>query len=83
MNATNGIRVTTGADRVTVWLSPEVVDFKRKITVQVNNTRVKTARDIEPSLSVLLEDVRTRVARLHPFWAKVQSPGGRANVAGK
>ncbi len=84
VNASNGIHVKTGADRVTIWLSPEVVDFKRRITVTVNSTRpVKLASDLEPSLSVLLEDVRTRVARLHPFWAKVESPGGRVNVAGR
>ncbi len=84
VNANNGIHVKTGADRVTIWLSPEVVDFKRRISVTVNSTRpVKLASDLEPSLSVLLEDVRTRVARLHPFWAKVESPGGRVNVAGR
>jgi predicted esterase len=82
VNANNGIHVKTGADRVTVWLSPEVIDFKRKITISVNSSRaVKPSQDIEPSLAVLLEDVRTRVARLHPFWAKVQTPGGRVNVA--
>jgi predicted esterase/tetratricopeptide (TPR) repeat protein len=81
VNANNGIHVKTPADRVTIWLSPEVVDFKRKITLNVNARTIKTAPDIEPSLSVLLEDVRTRVARLHPFWAKIQTPGGRVNVA--
>jgi len=81
VNANNGIHVKTGADRVTVWLSPEVVDFKRKITIQINARTVRPSSDIEPSLAVLLEDVRTRVARLHPFWAMVESPGGRVNVA--
>jgi predicted esterase len=83
VNANNGVHVKTGADRVTVWLSPEVVDFKRKITVSIGGRAVKLTGDLEPSLSVLLEDVRTRVARLHPFWAKVETPGGRVNVAGR
>ena len=84
VNANNGIHVKTGADRVTVWLSPEVVDFKRRITITVNSSRpIKLTGDLEPSLSVLLEDVRTRVARLHPFWAKVETPGGRVNVSGR
>jgi predicted esterase len=83
VNANNGIHVKTGADRVTVWLSPEVIDFKRKITVNVSGRAIKLSGDLEPSLSVLLEDVRTRVARLHPFWAKVETPGGRVTVAGR
>lgn len=81
VNANNGVHISTAADRVTVWLSPEVVDFKKKITITINGRSVKLSQGIEPSMSVLLEDVRTRVARLHPFWAKVQTPGGRVNVA--
>jgi hypothetical protein len=30
-------------------------------------------------MAVLLEDVRTRADRMHPFWAKVEFPGGRVN----
>ena len=67
VNANNGIHVKTGADRVTIWLSPEVVDFKRRISVTVNSTRpVKLASDLEPSLSVLLEDVRSARRPLAP-----------------
>ncbi|MBI2823671.1 MAG: peptidase [Planctomycetia bacterium] len=80
INANNGVTVSTGADRVTMWLSPEIVDFNKRLPVSVNGRALKTG-PIEPSLAVLLEDVRTRAARLHPYWAKVQSPGGRVNVA--
>ena len=34
----------------------------------------KRVLNITPSLEVLLEDVRTRSDRLHPFWAKAESP---------
>jgi hypothetical protein len=38
---------------------------------------------IEPNLLVLLEDARTRGDRQHPFWAKVEMPAGRVNIAGR
>jgi pimeloyl-ACP methyl ester carboxylesterase len=65
----NRVRVKSAASQVTVWLSPEMVDFSERIEVSING-RVK-GRDVEPSLKVLLEDVRTRADRFHPFWAKV------------
>jgi hypothetical protein len=71
---TNGLAITCGATDVTVWLSPEVVDFNdasRPIRVLLNN-RPLTKGGVKPDLRVLLEDVRTRGDRLHPFWAKVE-----------
>jgi pimeloyl-ACP methyl ester carboxylesterase/tetratricopeptide (TPR) repeat protein len=71
---TNAVHVTTGAGRITIWLSPELVDFGRKISIKANNANVKAP---EPSLEVLLEDARSRGIRLHPFWAKVEAGTGR------
>ena len=82
INATNGITVTTGANRVTLWLSPELIDFKRKISITVNRGGLRMAQPfIEPDAKIILEDVRTRGDRQHPFWAKVEAPSGRVNVA--
>src|SRR5690606_29750513 len=36
----NKIVVRTGAKRATVWLSPEVVDFDKPLTVEVNGRRL-------------------------------------------
>jgi hypothetical protein len=33
------------------------------------------ASKTQPDLGVLLEDLRTRADRRHPFWAKVESGG--------
>ena len=75
---TNGLNVTAGAAQVTVWLSPEMLDFARNVNVVVNTRRVNTAgRSVEPKLETLLEDVRTRGDRQHPFWAKIEAPAGR------
>ena len=48
INANNGIHVKTPADRVTIWLSPEVVDFKRKITLSVSGRTIKTTPTSSP-----------------------------------
>jgi pimeloyl-ACP methyl ester carboxylesterase len=67
--------VDSASDRVTVWLAPELVDFQKRVTVQVNGRRVTGGdRLVEPSLEVLLEDARTRADRLHPFWARLDWP---------
>jgi hypothetical protein len=42
-----------------------MVDFNRRI--QINGKGVM----VTPSLETMLEDVRTRGDRQHPFWAKV------------
>ena len=71
---TNGLSITGVASELTVWLSPEVVDFNdtsRPIRVMLNN-RPLNKGGVRPDLKVLLEDVRTRGDRLHPFWAKVE-----------
>ncbi|NLS91226.1 MAG: peptidase [Planctomycetaceae bacterium] len=88
----NAIFVTSGAGRVTVWLSPEMLNFDEQVNLTINGKRVTTAasadpggqsdsdrrnrpsrlRYVEPDLEILLEDVRTRGDRLHPFWAKVE-----------
>ena len=79
ITANNGLRVRTGTGKLTLWISPEMLDLKQRVTVLVNGRRVNTPdRTIEPSLEVLLEDARTRADRQHPFWARVDAPTGRA-----
>ncbi|MEX0977345.1 MAG: peptidase, partial [Pirellulales bacterium] len=70
--APNGdVMVSSGGIQATIWLSPELVDPARgaiEVTIGGRKTRAK----FEPNLTVLLEDVRTRGDRLHPFWAKIE-----------
>ena len=65
----NRIRIRSSTSKVTVWLSPEMVDFQQRIYVTINGREI--GQEVEVSLDVLLEDVRTRCDRQHPFWAKV------------
>ncbi len=69
--AANGLSVRMQRVKLTVWLSPEWVSFERPITLSINGNTIPR-NSIKPSLSVLLEDVRTRGDRQHPFWAKVE-----------
>jgi predicted esterase len=65
------VDVDVKARKVTVWLSPELVNFDEKVVVNINSKDIK---NISPNTGVLLEDVRSRGDRQHPFWAKVESP---------
>ena len=76
----NGLIVDVGSTRVTVWLSPEMLDFKQRATIMVNNRRLNSGDQIiRPSLKTLLEDIRTRGDRQHPFWAKLEGATGRVH----
>ncbi len=78
INNRNGINVRTGTSQVTVWLSPKMVDFKLRSTITVNGRRLNSSDQmIRPDLRVLLEDVRTRGDRQHPFWARLDGATGR------
>jgi predicted esterase len=69
------LNVQTGAARVIVWLAPELVDFSKPVRVTI---RGKTLPGPSPDVTTLLEDVRTRGDRQHPFWAKMDVKAGRA-----
>jgi predicted esterase len=71
----NRLMARTTSLSTTVWLSPELVDFDKPITVTLNGKKLtRSSNAVRPDLEVLLEDVRTRADRLHPFWAKLESP---------
>jgi pimeloyl-ACP methyl ester carboxylesterase len=78
INDKNGISIHTGASQATVWLSPKMLDFNKRSIITVNGRRLNSPDQIiRPSLHVLLEDVRTRGDRLHPFWVKLEGATGR------
>ncbi len=72
----NKVSTINQAGETIVWLGPEFVDFSKPIHVELKGRRMTPPGvEIKPSLSVLLEDARTRADRQHPFWAKVDSLG--------
>jgi predicted esterase len=67
LRADNGVTLTVPrGSKATVWLSPEFVNFDEPVFIGSKQRRVT------PTPEVLLEDVRTRCDRQHPFWAKEQ-----------
>jgi predicted esterase len=75
---TNAISVRCGADRVRVWLTPEIVDFARPLRVTIDGREAFDGLP-NPDAAVMLEDLRLRADRQHPFWAVIDSQRGRAN----
>ncbi|MGI9458061.1 MAG: alpha/beta hydrolase-fold protein, partial [Aeoliella sp.] len=72
--ANNKIGVFGQAEKTTVWLSPEIIDFDKPLTVEVNGRKISSRdRFARPDLGVLLEDARTRGDRQRPYWAKISS----------
>jgi predicted esterase len=71
LTASNGISIRSGG-KLTIWLAPEMVDFTRPIVITQSGGRIKSPNSIRPDVAVLLEDVRGRGDRQHPFWAKVE-----------
>jgi hypothetical protein len=55
------------ADKTTVWLSPDLVNFDERIAV--SSTAGRSARDrlYRPGFERAVEDVRTRADRQHPL----------------
>lgn len=72
---TDRIQVDPSSDRGAVWLSPDLVDFSRAVQVAVKGRELK--EEVKPSIDVILEDVRTRGDRQHPFWAQLEWPERR------
>lgn len=67
-NATTGnyvVRLRSPAARATVWLSGQQFDLTKKFKI------AGVSVDVEPSVKTLLEDVRLRRDRQHPFRARV------------
>lgn len=61
-------------DGMILWLAPDFVDFSEKVRIE---GRGQFNDFVKPSNQVLLEDVRRRGDRKHPFWAQVKCTGKR------
>ena len=69
----NGVavkKIPSPSHAAIVWLTPEMVDFSRPITIMASGRR--SLENLQPSIEVMLEDVRQRGDRQYFFWQKVQ-----------
>jgi hypothetical protein len=70
----NNVALTAGNLGATIWLSPEMVDFKARVNITLGGRRPAGVPPIiKPSVETMLEDLRVRGDRQHPFWAKVEA----------
>jgi pimeloyl-ACP methyl ester carboxylesterase len=60
-----------GVKKLDVWLSPKVIDFKRKLEIRINSDRPFFKGQVKLSLEPLLEDLRVRGDRQQIYWYKV------------
>jgi pimeloyl-ACP methyl ester carboxylesterase len=59
-----------GVKKLDVWLSPRIVDFKRKLDIRINDrTRFKGPAKL--TLDSFLEDLRVRGDRQQVYWMKI------------
>jgi hypothetical protein len=70
INSSNSLFVRSSANSATIWLTPEMVNFEGRFIVKFNGRDY--GQTLQPSSAVMLEDVRTRGDRQHPFWQKVE-----------
>ena len=63
---------TTGIKRLDVWVSPRLIDFKKRMEVRVNGKPFFKAV-AKPNLEPLLEDLRVRGDRQQVYWLKVSA----------
>jgi pimeloyl-ACP methyl ester carboxylesterase len=63
---------TTGVKRLDVWVSPKLIDFKKRLEVRVNGKPFLKGL-IKPEIEPLLEDLRIRGDRQQVYWLKVSA----------
>jgi hypothetical protein len=68
--STNRFRINRSTKALNFWLGPDFVDFNQEISISGQVKEFKGM--VAPSVRVLLEDVRQRGDREHPYWAKLK-----------
>ncbi|MCA9152127.1 MAG: hypothetical protein KDA92_22645, partial [Planctomycetales bacterium] len=77
-NANNTLLVRSGAEQAWLWLTDELINLSGSVMIDVNgNTR---SYDVTPQVETILEDARTRVDRVRPFWTKLELTTGKRNT---
>ncbi|WP_165227441.1 PHB depolymerase family esterase [Aquisphaera insulae] len=59
-----------GVTRIDIWVSPRIIDFKRKIEVRLND-KARVKGTVKLTLDPFLEDLRIRGDRQQIYWLKV------------
>ena len=71
------IYVRSGAEQNVLWLSPEIIDFDKRISVRLNgravriNGQSKSSDFLRPSVRTMLEDIRIRGDRQRVYQVRL------------
>lgn len=68
----NTIYVMSPSPRVTLLMSPELIDLEKRIGITVNNRKLNPSKFVEPDLEVLLENFRRRGDRQRNYVGKFE-----------
>ena len=66
----NTINVSSAARSTTLWLSPDLIDFQRRVQIRVNGRRGKN-RFLTPSVSDMVADFHQRADREKLYWLRL------------
>ena len=66
----NTVYLRSGAERHTLWLSPEMIDFQQRVRVR-DGGRTVFNDFVQPDIATLLEDVHRRADRQKLFFARI------------
>jgi len=66
----NTIYINSAAASHTLWLSPDIIDFDKRLTIKVKTQR-KFSGFLEPSIADMLDDFRVRGDRQKLTWARI------------
>ena len=67
----NVLQIRSGADRHTIWLNPDLIDFEKRVSVRFKGRR-QLNDFVRPDMEALLEDLRVRGDRQRLFWTKLE-----------
>jgi hypothetical protein len=72
------VKPSRAGQSMTLWLSDDFVNFEEK-EIRITG-RGEFRQSVKPSTRIMLEDVRSRADRLHPYWARVDCNVGKWQV---
>ncbi len=79
----NSITLTTsGIARLDVWVSPKLIDFKRKLTIQLNGRPFYSGL-VKQDFAPMLEDLRIRGDRQQLYYFKAMQGQGGSRPKGR
>ncbi len=80
-NLSNHVRLKVdGVNRLDVWLSPKIVDFKRTFELSIQERRYFKGQ-IKLEFEPILEDLRIRGDRQQLYWHRISAGGGESRRA--